>query len=98
MSAIVSVKILCNGRDGRPCPLQRVRIVEVESVSAARRHLAKSGWVVIQRQVDGHTRYGDRCSWCVGVPQAKDPSQPRVQPALSAAELLGDALPRRRRA
>lgn len=96
MTAIVTIRINCDGRCGN------FRVVETSSVTSARRMLQPLGWRVVLKPAapNGNARpYGDRCPEC---PQEDNENIPwrysgRERYKTTAAAVIGDALPRRKK-
>ena len=91
MSAVVTVKVTCEGVPAKRCPLRAVKLVEADNVSHARRLLAEQGWTTARATFNGNARHTDRCAWCSG-----NVKRPAAQSGMSARELLGDSLPPRK--
>ena len=93
MSAVITVKVTCEGTPAKRCPLRAWKLIEADNVSHARRLLAEQGWTTGRATFDGKARHTDRCAWCSG--NVKRPERPAA--AMTAAELFGSNLPKRRK-
>lgn len=99
MTAIVEVNIVCDGRGfQKPCPTREFLTFPTQSIKTARLMAAREGWRIYRMTEGTGTRAKDSCPKCSPylVQRLVMPSDDH-RPAMTAAQLIGDDLKRRRR-
>lgn len=99
MTSILEVTLVCNGRGrGNTCPTREFLVFPTQSPKSARNQAAVQGWKVYRETVGTGTKTRDACPKCSQtIPGLVVRDVDRHQPAMSAAQMLGDALDRRKR-
>src|SRR5687767_14523577 len=99
MTAIVEINLVCNGRGrGTTCPTREFLVYPTQSIKSARNMAANKGWKVYRETVGTGTKTRDACPACSAIiPGVVVRDVDRHQPAMSAAQMLGDALDRRKK-
>jgi hypothetical protein len=98
VTAIVEVNLVCDGR-GRDhkCPTREFLVFATQSIKTARILAAREGWRVFKQTEGTGTKTRDSCGKCAPLlsPWQVLPSRDH-KPALSAADLIGDVIQRRK--
>jgi hypothetical protein len=99
MTAIVEVNLVCNGPSVvSACPTREFLTFPTQSIKSARMMAGDKGWRVYRWSNGTSTKTKDVCPACsenVRGERAKDVYD-RHQPALTAAQLIGNTLQRRK--
>lgn len=89
MTAVITIRITCDG-------CSNFKVLETESVTSARRILARYGWKVVLRSNSANNgrTYGDKCPDC---PAGTKTPRRYAEDENPASKIIGDALPKRRK-
>ena len=99
MTAIVEVNLVCDGRGrGNACPTREFLVFPTQSIKTARILASREGWRVFKQTEGTGTKTRDSCDKCAPLlsPWQVLPSRDH-QPSITAADLIGDTIEKRKK-